>query len=153
MKLSPVERMKANARCWLAEADFPPLAILDDPPAQSDRCYLRCTQRAVDWADLMMDRWTLGSRKGHQPLGYPTVVRGWRERGSADGLRYRWGAQVNLHRDQIGGREFLELDFDRFSPQQGALLALGHAWEWIYHKLWGARTNPYMVARKRGWLE
>jgi hypothetical protein len=155
MKLTPVERMRANARAWLAEAGFPPLDILDAKPAQTDRCFLTCTQAAVDWASRTMEPWKLGtSWRDHQPLGYPTAVGGWRECGTIGNRPYRWAAQLICHWDPKAERGFFELDFDSFSPNQGLAYAIAHAVSDVwYQKIRGSKTDPFRVAKARGWTE
>lgn len=143
--------MRANANCWLEEMG-PPLAcaaILDTEPlrVRSDHCYLECSLAAVKHAYSEMDKWTfMTSAKDHQVLGYPTARDGWRER------RARWAAQLIYHQDHIGGREFLELDFDGSNPNWGLALAIGHGlFDWCLQKIRKTRTNPFTVAKKRGW--
>ncbi len=141
--------MALNAQRWLAEAGFPPVTILTDPAPQSDHCYLSCDSDVVRHAEQTMDRWLFMIRAAdHQPLGYSTARAGWRER------RARWAAQLIQHHDPIGSREFLELDFDTNNPNWGLALVVAHAlYDWCWQKISKTKTNPFTVAKKRGWVE
>lgn len=95
-----------------------------------------------------MDDWPYMIRvKDHSPLGYPTAQEGWRER------RGRWAAQLIHHHDPVQGCDFLELDFDWHNPAWDGISAILHGvYDWCWQKITKTKTNPYTVAKKRGWV-
>ena len=150
MKLTPEAQMRTNANRWLEEMGSPLAlaAIYDADPLQprSDHCFLTCNPATVAQASEAMDRWDFMTKaKDHQPLGYASSIGGWRER------RARWAAQL-IHHRATDGREFFELDFDGSNPNWGVALALSHAlFDWTWQKITGHKTDPFRVAKTRGW--
>lgn len=146
MKLSPGARCRANVESWFDEMGRFDCPIIESPPLapQPDHCFLEWSLDAQQFFDARMDRWNL-KIAAHQPLGRETAVQGWRER------RARWAAQVVEHFHPSCGR-FFEVDFDASNPAWGAALAISHGlFDWFWQKVRGHRTDPFMVARKRGW--
>ena len=146
---SPESRCRLNVECWLRETGFPCAAVIleGDLKPQADRCFVVWSQFLEDRFDLWMDHWDFFIHsKDHQPLGYPTSQRGWRER------RWRWAAQPIKHKDATGYR-FFELDFDKNNPNWGLFPGLWHiVWDYCYQKIMGRKTDPWKVAKARGWL-
>jgi hypothetical protein len=153
VRLTLEAQMRANARAWISEAEFPATVVLEEPPATGDQCYLSCSPAAVNWADLIMDRWDfMDGSPDHRPYGVPAAVHGWRERGKAGNLQYRWAAHLIEHHHPTDGRACFSLDFDSHSPNQGLIYAIGHVFgDYLYQKLFKKKTSPFTVAKARGW--
>lgn len=141
-------RMLENYQCWTQEVGCPEMAVVR---VEVDRIITRPTQEFCVWAATHMDRWGWGT-KAHQPFGVQTAWDGKRER------RARWAAQIVYHHvpkpeDPALIESFLELDFDASNPNWGLALAISHfIFDWCTQKLRKARTDPFKVAKARGWL-
>lgn len=143
MNLSPESRSLRNLECWFEETGCPGVVIADGPLApRVDRAFFVWTSKVEAWMDANMDRWDI-KIADHQPLGYETAVRGWRER------RARWAAQAIKHYSVEAGC-FGECDFDDANPNWGLLPLILHGIQWLRGKR-GYKVDPRKVAKARGW--
>lgn len=133
------ERSAANVLAWAKEVGCPPLQILD---AREDRCLIAYSPALRRWLDLACDPWDLAIR-AHRPVEFSIACWGWRER------RALWAAQIIEH--STPEARFFEIDFDDANPARGLAPLIGHAFQWLRHKLLHHKTDPFTVARKRGW--
>lgn len=137
-----------NALTWFKETNGP-VPRLSDCNALGvvlceDRAYLDSEADVLAHLRLHTSAWNCGKSR-HRPWpSANTAVESGRER------RAKWALQWVLHR--LNAWALIEIDFDRFNPDRGVAPALGHGVEVLWHKLTRARTDPYVVARARGWL-
>jgi hypothetical protein len=110
---------------------------------RADRCYVAWQAVLEQYFSDQLDPWMLGIHK-HKPLGKPSAVRGWRE------PQARWAVQVILHYTTETGR-FFEIDFDLGNPGWAPWAMAVHAVEVINNLVLRRKTNPWAVARARGW--
>jgi len=61
-----------------------------------------------------------------------------------------WAAQVIEHRHPNHGL-LIEIDFDRYNPHMGAAYEVGHLIECLWHRIRKQKTDPFRVAKERGW--
>lgn len=150
--LSKPERHVLNVQACLREHKLPSVSVFDKEMAllapQEDKCFSPSYLGMREAFDRLFDEWDLLiDSPDHRPLGKKTAVRGWRERGA------RWRMQVILHFDDVSEISFFEFDFDANNPNWGLGPALFHiAADWLLQKLRKRKTNPFTVAKKRGWL-
>lgn len=152
MKESPESRCRRNAEAWCREIGYPapPVICYDPLETTRDTCFIAWSQGLEDAIAKVCDPWDMGIRlKDHQPLGYPTALRGYRER------RARWAAQPIIHSVGTGlPPSILSIDFDANNPNWGLGPALLHGlFDWGLQKIRGSKTDPFTVARKRGWAD
>lgn len=136
------ERCAENVRCWAAEVGFPLPEIRE---AREGRCYLDASNAAYVWLRLSgkVDPWSAGIKR-HRPWGIKSAVCGWRER------RTKWAAQIIEHSHHEHGC-LLEIDFDRYNLKMGAAYEVAHLVECVWHWATGKKTDPFRVAKERGW--
>lgn len=142
----PAARCRLNVDAWLREMGRLTAPILLDPPLDPtpQRCFLEWSFELQQFFAVRMNYWKI-KIKDHKPLGMESAIRGWRER------RGRWAAQVVEHNSTDHGR-FFEIDFDASNPDWGAALTLAHVlFDWAYQKLTRHGTDPFRVAKARGW--
>jgi hypothetical protein len=155
--LTPGERCCRNVECWLKEKGGPAPTFLTEehrvawgltlPPVQPDRVYLEYSPELLAKLIAESNKWQRGiNGKSHRPWGVKTAKDGGRER------RGRWSLQWILHRfDQWF---LIEIDFDGWNPQgPGAIWEFGHLFEAVGNALCHKKTDPYRVARERGWID
>lgn len=154
LTLTLASRCQHNVESWLREIGFPPelAPILQSPPSlspQPDQCFLPWSQPLESAIASHCVRWDKAIRwQDHQPLSYPTARRGYRE------CRARWAAQPIVHNDALTHLDFIGVDFDANNPAWGLGPALLHGLlDWTLQKIRKRRTDPFTVARKRGWAE
>lgn len=137
------ERSAANVLAWAKEIGCPLPEIRE---SRVDRCYLAWSDDVPYWCSDRMAPWQAWT-KAHRPWpGIRSAIRGWRER------RPRWAAQIIEHRHPQTGERLIEIDFDRYNPAGGgAAYEIGHCAEMIWHKISRQKTDPFRVARERGW--
>lgn len=138
--MTKAERCAENVRCWAAEVGCPLPEIQED---LEDRCYLWHSPLMVAWLNMHAWPWDAGIRR-HRPWGIESAVRGWRER------RTKWAAQVIEHYHPEHGL-LMEIDFDRYNLQMGAAYEVAHLVECVWHWATGKKTDPFRVAKERGW--
>lgn len=151
MRESQESRCRRNVQCWLQEiqapafeflpADFPGLKL---PPFTGQHAYLVWSQELAFYLRIRLVKRTTGMRwADHQPFGLPTAI--W----SGQEWRATWAAQAIVH--EHCGRRLIEIDFDEENPAWGGYQEIKHALRWVKRRWFGGRTNPFRVARKRGW--
>jgi|WetSurMetagenome_2_1015567.scaffolds.fasta_scaffold19622_7 hypothetical protein len=161
MKQDPVEQMKYNVGRWIRDYGWPEVEILDSPAPQMDHCFLKYDSQLQTLLQENMYAWNVFIKlPDHWPLGYPTAIKGWREKYNPRkpmDLQYNWAAQVILHYDPSGLGLFFEIDFDANNPAQGLIPAIWHGLADFFgqkvRRMCGgsARTNPFAVAKNRKW--
>jgi len=157
MKLTREARCRANVAAWFASKGGPVPAFVTEsdrkalgirvPIDSPTRAFVHCTPVALDFLKRnSRGTWKMGtSLKDHRPCGCATDIDGGRE------LRQiRYALQWILH--SSGGLVFIEIDFDGWNPGEGAGPATMHLFvEWIPHKVLRKKTDPFKVAKYRGW--
>jgi hypothetical protein len=145
MRESLESRCRRNVECWLRENGFPPVETFRHQP---DRCLIRCDGPFAQRCDEIMDRWdgNLSEIDAHRPFGYISATRGWAERG-----RIRYGAQIIEHWGPT--ERVFEMDFDYWRSNNGwGMGAIGHGIEWLWNRATHRKTDPFRIAKARGWL-
>ena len=121
-----------------------PLAQAHALAVADDRVVFEWPAGLDKWLDERWERWE-AMIEAHQPFGERTALTGWRE------PRVKWSCQIVKHKR--GSTALGEADFDRYSPAEGLVGLVGHAYDWVYQKVTGRRTSPWRTARslrKRG---
>jgi hypothetical protein len=143
-------RSAKNVLAWCFELgyDLRPLGASQVLEAFPDKCYVEWSLGLSDLFHAKLDLWTLGiNLPDHQPWGVPSAVWGGRER------RARWAGQVVEHQHPTTSQRLFELDFDPSNPNWCLALTLAHLmFDVVAQKIRKTKTNPFTVAKKRGWL-